>query len=104
MCERCPFKPDGSGYAVDHPDFERICNAVDMTGNFYCHETVVLDRRTTMDAAGDEPDPSFQAHFRQCQGAWQRYLGKWELRAEAALAKSTPPPPVPAKPKARRRG
>lgn len=103
MCERCPFKPDGSGYAVDHPDFESICAAVDMRGEFYCHETVVLDERTTMDASGDMPDPPFQPHFQQCQGAWQRYIGKWEQRAEKALAERAPSS-GPTRSKARRRG
>lgn len=86
MCERCPFKPDGSGYAVTHPDFPGIVAAVEMTGYFLCHETVILDERTSMDTAGERPEPPMQDHFKGCQGAWQRYMTAWRERAEKALA------------------
>jgi len=81
MCEKCPFRPDGSGYAQDHEDFPRIVASVEMGLDFWCHETVIFDERTTMDAAGDGPEPPFQEHFEGCRGAHERRMQKWEERA-----------------------
>ena len=76
MCERCPFKPDGSGYAQDHPDLPNIIRSVEIGMPFYCHETVILDQRTTM-GSDDRPSPSVQAHFELCRGGHERRMKVW---------------------------
>lgn len=85
MCKRCPFRPDGSGYAQDHPDLPNIIASVELGLPFYCHETVLFDPRTKMDVDG-EPSPTHQSHFRLCRGGWERYLEKWRERVIAAGA------------------
>lgn len=86
MCERCPFRPDGSGYAQDHEDFPRIVQAVELGLPFYCHETVLFDERTKMDYDCENPDPPYQEHFELCRGGHEHRMKKWEERAAAALA------------------
>jgi hypothetical protein len=85
MCEKCPFRPDGSGYAQDFlPDIKA---AVEQIGApFYCHDTALLDPRTTIDDDG-KPSPVPQPHFKQCRGAWEAQMIAWEKRADEALAK-----------------
>lgn len=84
MCARCPFKPDGSGYAVDHEDMPNIVQAVELGMPFYCHETVLFDERTKKDVAGD-PDPTFQAHFELCRGGHEHRMRTWETRVRKAM-------------------
>lgn len=84
MCERCPFRPDGSGYARDHVDFPRIFSNARMGLPFYCHETVLFDKRTSVDINGN-PSPDFQLHFELCSGARQEHLAAWEARAVRSL-------------------
>jgi hypothetical protein len=86
MCARCPFRPDGTGYARDHADFSRILASVEIGASFYCHETVVLDPRTTLDETGDVPEPQFQEHFEICRGAHEHYMNAWEKRALSIIA------------------
>lgn len=83
MCDRCPFKPDGKGYAQDHPDLPNIVRAVELGMPFYCHETVILDSRTTFDAA-DEPHPVSQQHFELCRGGHERRMKVWREGVIAA--------------------
>jgi hypothetical protein len=81
MCARCPFRPDGTGYARDHDDFPRI---EAMTGHgmpFYCHETVILDDRTVMDKEGEGPAFTPQPHFKLCRGAREHHLKVWSEKA-----------------------
>ena len=73
MCARCPFKPDG--YAQDHPDLPRIVQAVELGLPFYCHETVIMDARTTFE--DDEPSPVPQSHFELCRGGHERRMKVW---------------------------
>lgn len=91
MCKKCPFRPDGSGYAQDHPDLPRIIRAVELGLPFYCHETALMDPRTKLDKNGD-PD-GVQSHFRICRGGWEHYLTKWRERRDAMLAKKQQPYP-----------
>ena len=86
MCARCPFKPDGSGYAQDHPDLPNIFASVEVGGAFYCHETALLDKRTKVDANGDPA--GIQPHFELCRGGWEHYLKTW--RAKVIRAGHTP--------------
>ena len=53
---------------------------------FYCHETAILDPRTTLDEEGENPDPPYQEHFELCRGGHERRMKVWEERAVAALA------------------
>lgn len=76
MCERCPFKPDGSGYARGHPDLPNIIRSVEIGMPFYCHETVIMDPRTTMDS-DEQPSPPVQAHFELCRGGHERRMKVW---------------------------
>jgi hypothetical protein len=71
MCKDCPFRPDGKGKAVDHEDFPRIVEYVSLGGAFYCHQTVLMDPRTTFSGRGlaRHPDPPYQNHFKECFGA-----------------------------------
>lgn len=84
MCDRCPFKPDGSGYARDHADFPIILANAKRGLPFYCHETVLLDERTEVDING-EPSPAFQKHFELCQGAHREHMAAWEATARKNL-------------------
>jgi hypothetical protein len=84
MCERCPFRPDGTGYAQGHPDLPRIVQGVELGMAFYCHETVLMDGRTTVDAAGD-PAPGLQPHFEICRGGHEHRMRTWEERTLAHL-------------------
>lgn len=86
MCAKCPFRPDGTGYARDHVDFPRIVATVEMGVAFYCHETAIMNPRTTMDDSGDVPDPPVQPHFELCRGGREHYMQKWEERVLAAIA------------------
>lgn len=80
MCARCPFKPDGSGFAVGHPDFPRIVQQVNLGLPFYCHETVIMHPDTKMVIIDGEktPDPELgvQPHFKNCLGAVLTKQGK----------------------------
>ncbi len=87
MCARCPFKPDGKGYAQDHPDLPNIVRSVELGLPFYCHETVIMDARTTLDV-DDEPCPVPQKHFELCRGGHERHLKVW--RAGVIKAGHTP--------------
>lgn len=84
MCDRCPFKPDGSGYARDHQDFPLIVGNAKRGLPFYCHETVLFDNRTKVDING-EPSPQFQEHFQLCQGAHQEHMTAWQATARKNL-------------------
>lgn len=86
MCAKCPFRPDGTGYAKDHPDFPHILQSVEMGLPFYCHETVIFDPRTTMDSDGDMPEPAVQKHFEICRGGHEHRMKIWEERALVMLA------------------
>jgi hypothetical protein len=81
MCERCPFRPDGSGYAQTHEDLPLIVRSVELGMPFYCHETALKDPRTKLNENGD-PD-GIQPHFEICRGGWERYLDKWRERVIA---------------------
>lgn len=85
MCERCPFRPDGSGYAQDHPDLPRIVQSVELGLPFWCHETVIMDERTVMDAEGEEPAFSPQPHFELCRGAHEHRMKTWAERVREYL-------------------
>lgn len=85
LCQNCPFKADGSGYARGHADFPSILRSVELGGAFYCHQTVILDPRTILDEH-DEPTPRIQPHFEQCRGAWEHYLARWRERVKQAGA------------------
>ena len=86
LCAKCPFRPDGSGYAADHPDFENIKQSVEMGLPFYCHETVLFDPRTKFEVGSEvEPVPN-QPHFLGCRGAHEHRMRTWEERALAHLA------------------
>lgn len=84
MCARCPFKPGGTGFAVDHPEFPQILQHVMRGMPFYCHETVIFDERTTFDnglpSGGGNPNaspyPAIQPHFENCLGAVMTKQGK----------------------------
>lgn len=78
MCDRCPFKPDGSGHAIHHEDFPNIVEHVAMGLRFYCHDTVIMSDETTFDAEKN-PDPPFQDHFKLCKGAVLYKQGELEL-------------------------
>lgn len=71
ICDGCPFRPDGTGFAVEHPDYPAILASVMSGVTFYCHETVIKDPRTTCIGRGLErrPDPQHQEHFAECRGA-----------------------------------
>lgn len=107
MCRRCPFRPDGTGYAQDHPDLPKIIATVEAGLPFYCHETALQDPRTIIDADGNPA--GYQEHYEICRGGHERRMQVWRERVIAAghepgelvLAK---PPPRTAKPsrKARR--
>jgi hypothetical protein len=86
MCARCPFRPDGTGYARDHSDFPRILATVELGVSFYCHETAIMDPRTTLDETGDAPDPQVQSHFEICRGAYEHHMKAWEKRALDIIA------------------
>lgn len=85
LCGRCPFRADGTGLARDHEDFPAILRSVELGLPFYCHQTVIFDARTTLDA-NDDPSPRFQAHFELCRGAWEHHLQRWRERVIAAGA------------------
>lgn len=76
MCERCPFRPNGKGYAAGHPDLPAIVKSVELGLPFYCHETVLLDPRTKLDDEG-EPSPVPQQHFELCRGGHERRMKVW---------------------------
>lgn len=78
MCEKCPFRPDGSGYAVDHPDIVKIKWNVEVGLPFYCHETVIFDKRTSF--KNGNPNPTFQEHFELCRGGHEHRMKKWKER------------------------
>lgn len=82
MCKRCPFRPDGSGYAQDHEDLPRIVANVEAGLPFYCHETALKDPRTRLTPDGD-PD-GIQPHFELCRGAHEHHLAQWRERIIAA--------------------
>ena len=84
MCERCPFKPDGSGYAQDHPDLPRIIGNVELGLPFYCHETVLFDKRTKKTANGD-PALLHQKHYELCRGANEHWMNTWAEKVRAYL-------------------
>ena len=84
MCERCPFKPDGTGYAQGHPDMPAIVQSVELGLPFYCHETALMDERTTKDVEGN-PDPTYQAHFELCRGGHERRMRVWEGKARKVM-------------------
>lgn len=83
MCKTCPFKPDGTGYAVNHPDFPNIVTSVMVGRDFFCHQTVLFDKRTKLrfdNEIGDlVPEPEIQPHFRHCMGAMLLKQGKLDL-------------------------
>lgn len=81
MCETCPFKPDGSGYAVDHPEFPNIKTSIELGFPFYCHETVLFDPRTAKDADGN-PTQQYEPHFEECRGAWEHRMKVWRERVD----------------------
>lgn len=90
MCERCPFKPDGTGYIQDHPDLPRIYRSVAMGMAFWCHETVILDSRTVMNAAKQEPVRSNgvcapQPHFELCRGGHEHRMKVWAQKVRGFL-------------------
>jgi hypothetical protein len=85
MCERCPFKPDGSGYIQDHPDLPRIYQSVAMGVAFWCHETVIVDPRTVMDRAKGEPTYSPQPHFELCRGGHEHRMKVWAEKVRGFL-------------------
>lgn len=82
MCERCPFRPDGSGYAQDHPDLPNIIAAVEVGMAFYCHETALLDPRTKLTPTGDVA--GVQDHHEICRGAHERRMQVWRAGVVAA--------------------
>lgn len=88
MCERCPFKPGGTGYAVDHEDFPDIVRHVQMGLPFYCHETAILSPQTKLrydpELGEDVPDPPVQPHFKNCLGAVMVKRGQLEVPAPKA--------------------
>jgi hypothetical protein len=84
VCARCPFRPDGKGYAQGHSDLPTIIAAVEAGRPFYCHQTVIFDKRTRMTAGA--PDPEWQSHFEICHGGWKRRLRVWEDRVLGMLA------------------
>lgn len=96
MCENCPFRADGNGYARDHPDFPKIVQSVELGMPFFCHETVIKDERTTLTfdpLVGEEvPDPSVQPHFRSCLGAVKYKRGEITLKS---VRKKRPYRPTP---------
>lgn len=71
MCKTCPFRPDGKGYARDHEDFPDIVQSVLLGLPFYCHQTVLMDPKTTFVGKGMNrtPMPIVQPHFKNCFGA-----------------------------------
>ena len=62
----------------------RIIESVERGQPFYCHETVIFDKRTRKTAG--EPDPTWQSHFEICAGGWKRRLRVWEDKTAAFLA------------------
>ena len=85
MCAKCPFRPDGSGYAQDHPDLPGIMWSASIGRAFYCHETALMDPRTTLDAAGNPV--GIQPHFRGCLGARGHHLNTWRENIDAEFAR-----------------
>lgn len=96
MCDRCPFKPDGSGYAVNHPDFPGIVQRVMLGMQFFCHETVILSKETKfsydLETKIMVPDPPFQSHFKNCLGAVLAKQGKLPLPVLDEQPKPQPKP------------
>lgn len=84
MCDACPFRPDGTGLARNHADFPRMLANAKAGLPFYCHDTVLFDKRTEFDING-VPAPSFQNHFELCQGAHREHLATWEAATRKGL-------------------
>ncbi len=82
MCAKCPFRPDGSGYAQDHPELPSIVKAVEIGLPFYCHETALLDPRTKLTANGDVA--GVQDHHELCRGGHEHRMKIWRDRTVAA--------------------
>lgn len=70
MCASCPFRADGGGpkLCVPPEDMEAFRRQAEV-GEFYCHETVLEDPRTVVDARGDAV--GIQQHFQVCRGGWE---------------------------------
>lgn len=86
MCKGCPFKDNGrlAPFLTFKPgELERIKAGVEAGAVFYCHETVILDPRTTLDSERN-PTPAIQPHFRGCRGARRLHLRVWSLRVIAS--------------------
>jgi hypothetical protein len=82
MCARCPFRPDGTGYAQDHPDLPKIIATVEAGLPFYCHETALQDPRTIIDADGNPA--GYQEHYEICRGGHERRMKVWREKVIAA--------------------
>ena len=73
MCASCPFNKDRGAPKIkvsddDFASFEQQA----LVGEFYCHETVLEDRRTKRDKNGDAV--GVQPHFKVCRGGWELKL------------------------------
>jgi hypothetical protein len=70
MCTSCPFRPNAGKPKINvtPAELEKFKDTA-RRSEFYCHETVLEDPRTTV-GADSEPSPRVQSHFRVCRGGW----------------------------------
>lgn len=85
MCSSCPFRPDGGAPKLNVPIMDMIgFRRQAEVGEFYCHETVLEDCRTVVDAGGDAV--GVQPHFEVCRGGWEHkraiYTEKLKVRSK----------------------
>lgn len=74
MCVSCPFGPNAGRPKLNVSDEDLAAfKATALRGEFYCHETVLMDSRTKT-GADREPEPRMQPHFRVCRGGWELKL------------------------------
>ncbi len=74
MCASCPFGPNAGRPKINVTPAElEAFKQTARASEFYCHETVLEDERTTKDDDGD-PAPKMQPHFRVCRGGWELKL------------------------------
>lgn len=85
-CKLCPFRHGGGALKGQPEELERFTASVETGAAFYCHETVILDPRTTFTGRGAdrEPSPRLQPHFKLCRGAREVHLNAWRLRVIAS--------------------
>lgn len=93
MCASCPFNADRGAPKIKVSDEDMAAFKQQATlGEFYCHETVLEDRRTKRDKSGNAV--GVQPHFKVCRGAWEHKLAVIRDRDQPAQVKEKAMKPV----------